>query len=718
MKPITHLGAIVALSLAYQPSAHADVNLWLDPDHYEPGGYSTIGWSAPWATGCVASASPEYGPWSGPKGIDWAQSVAPDVSTVFTLTCTNGSRSETESINLTVTGTAPPPTPTDPPPGTGGGGGNPPLAPFSLWLSPDHYEPGGYSTIGWSAPGATDCVASAAPEYGPWSGHKQTDWAQSVAPNVSTVFTLTCTNGSETQTATTTLTVTGTTTPPNDPPPGNGGDGDTPPPETPISLSLSPDNYAVGGYSTLVWSAPWATGCVASAAPEYGPWSGSKAVEWGQSVAPNASTVFTLTCTNGTQTRTASTHLTVTGSAPPPTDPPPGGGGDGGSNPNPPAELPVPPVLSTPIVLTPAPLNPADEADAPLLNFAHTANREWNYDGHVVDPNFPASNGNWDYTETTYEPWLFDRPTSWYRLYQRTGNSMYRDYFLRDLAWYASHISADGYFTPKTGEQDTKYLYITPFVLYERDTGDTRYRDVAARIWQASRAGFPNDYSEDAGMWTEREVGLHLEAAVAYYELTGDGQALARAAALVRQWSQVAGTVGAPLVSYTRHEGGGPGGTTPTELVNSPWMSALYFTAARRYWQITGDAEVLRQVSAYFDWLNANGLYDGGLAHPQHAGVTFPRYLTPSFIGDGGYDTGNMNHCLDVAGLVAFAVDAKQRRGEDATLATQRYNELRTCAAAAFDEWTRPTSYLPEFRLSPPRMWNWWMRGSYESALH
>lgn len=727
-----NLAVSIALTLVGQQAASVDtsglaIDISLSPNNYVAGDYSTIAWSATGATDCVASASPEYAPWSGHKRTDWAQSVAPEVSTIFTITCSDGTQSGSASTSLTVTGgsATPPPTSSTPTPLP-----TPPPSSQSirLSLSPNSYAVGGYSTIAWSAPGATDCVASASPDYAPWSGHKRADWAQSVAPEVSTLFTLTCNDGSQSRSASTSLTVTGGSQPTTVPsatstpiPTSIPAPTYTPLPTSipspapmlSVSLSLNPTNYSAGGYSTIAWSAPGATDCLASASPDYAPWSGYKLTDWAQSVAPTVSTIFTLTCSNGSESRAASTSLTVIGDATSTPTPP---GTSPTATPTPTPGLPVPTILPTPITLTPAPIDLADVADAPLLDFSHTANREWNYGGHNVAPDFSENYGNWDYTETTYEPWLYDRPTVWYRLYQRTDNSAYREYFLRDLSWYASHISDRGFFTPK-GSEDNKYLYITPFVLYERDTGNTQYREVAARIWQASRDSFPNNYDANSAMWTERQVGLSLEAAVAYYELTADTSALARAAALVRQWTVAAGTRGAPMVSYTRHEGGGPGGTTPQDPVNSPWMSALYFQAARRYWQITGEPEVLRQVSSYFDWLTANGLYDGSLASPELAGLTVPRYLAGSLIGDAGYDYGNIQHCLDVAGLVSFAIDAKQRRGENTAIAEQRYTELRTCAAASFNYMTRSTDYLPKYRVNPPRMWSWWVRGGYESAL-
>ena len=186
---------------------------------------------------------------------------------------------------------------------------------------------------------------------------------------------------------------------------------------------------------------------------------------------------------------------------------------------------------------------------------------------------------------------------------------------------------------------------------------------------------------------------------------------------MIRQWDSMAAATGATLVSYTQHEGGGPGGTQPADLINSPWMSAFYLQFARRYWQITGDEMPLRHASRYFDWLDANGLYDGSLFHPQFAGVTVPRYLAPSLIGDGGYDEGNLKHCADVMGVVAFAVLAKQRLGEPTARAEQRLTEMRGCTARAAANWTRDTIYLPKYRLQAPREINWQIPGLYESQV-
>ena len=365
----------------------------------------------------------------------------------------------------------------------------------------------------------------------------------------------------------------------------------------------------------------------------------------------------------------------------------------------------------------PPPPPPPGEELAKLLDFAETWDRNWNFGGHTVTAEFTEDYGYWEYDDATFEPWLFDRPTVGYRLYELTGDTRWRDKFLSDFAWYRERIDAQGIFTPK-GSDDTKYGYVTPFLLYEQLTGDQQFRPVAKRIYDSWVREWSTDFQPDGSdqLWTEREIAFALEAAIGWYQLSGDAAALNRATAIVQQWKTAAGTVGAPLVTYTQHEGGGPGGTTPQNLTNSPWMSALYFQALRRYYALTNDAEALSQISKYADWCDGNCYYDAALAHVQYSGLVFPRYLTGELIGDAGYDYGNMGHCLDIQGLLKFAIFAKEARGESLTGAQTRYAQMEACAEADFVEWTRDTEYLPKYRVNPPRKFNWQLRGFYEDA--
>lgn len=89
-----------------------------------------------------------------------------------------------------------------------------------------------------------------------------------------------------------------------------GADAQVTPPS--VTLTASPDSITVGGKSTLTWSTTNATSCTAS-----GGWSGSKATSGRRSVAPEASTTYTLSCKNSGGTTSASATVTVTPEAEP-----------------------------------------------------------------------------------------------------------------------------------------------------------------------------------------------------------------------------------------------------------------------------------------------------------------------------------------------------------------------------------------------------------------
>ena len=87
-------------------------------------------------------------------------------------------------------------------------------------------------------------------------------------------------------------------------------------------------------------------------------------------------------------------------------------------------------------------------------------------------------------------------------------------------------------------------------------------------------------------------------------------------------------------------------------------------------------------------------------------------------IGDAGPDEGNMGHALDVAGMLAFARRAKVALGQPTAAIDTRIAQMHATAAREFAYWTRPTTYLPKYRLTPPRKFNWWTRGMTEIVVN
>jgi hypothetical protein len=564
--------------------------------------------------------------------------------------------------------------------------------------------------------------------------------------------------------------ITGTTIIPAPPVSGSPTTPTTPTTPAPtVTISASPTSITSGGSSTLTWSSTNATSCTAS-----GSWTGSRGTSGTLSVTPTTTSTYTLSCTgiggsinqsttvtvntvipttpastlftsgqrvqttanlnvratassNGTLLGTQSTSAlgTITGTSVYANsinwwnvnyDT----GVDGWSSEQFLQNYVAPTTPTTPTAptqpTTPSgtgstfypPINTSDTSDAPLINFAETWARNWNFGGHsVTTTNW---SGWWDYSDTSYEPWLFDRASVGYYLYKRTNDSKWLDKFMSDFAWYRARIDANGFFTP-TSYDDNKYAYVRPFLLYERQTGDNQYRSQALNIYNMWLREFSNTYSTSIGLWTEREIGLALEVAVDYYDLTGSQAALTRANALVTQWSVMsANNGGAPLHTVTQHEGGGG-----SQMITSPWMSALYFQAAYKLYALTGNTEVLQQISRYADWMEQYGYFSGNTVGVSSV-PTAAYYLAGP---NGPYtaetpSTGDFSHCLDISNMIKFAVVAKQALGESTTAVANRQAQLKTCAAYYFADATRTTTSLPRYRVNPARSFNWWVRSTVE----
>jgi hypothetical protein len=346
-----------------------------------------------------------------------------------------------------------------------------------------------------------------------------------------------------------------------------------------------------------------------------------------------------------------------------------------------------------------------------LLDYAQTAVRNWDHGGHTVAVPFSSDYGYWEPGDTTFEPWLYDRPHLWRLLNEMTGEVGWRQLADQELAYYESRLDGRGYFRNRPGD-DIKYSYVHAW---------SANRDLQRIVFDATVAAWPNNASSQTqALWTERQLWIALDAALKFHQLNAQSAALTRARAILNQWDAACAGRGAPLVTYTQHEGGGPGGTQPTDLVSSPWMSALYFQSARALATAEPSvaAQVHRQASDYFDWLNVpanRGFYPAQAAHPQYEGLHFPAYLAGgTIIGDAGPSAGDAEHGLDVAGFVAFALASKQSLGLPTAAAELRLTHMKQAAQLAFDMNTRSTVSLPKYRVQPPRKFNWWARGLYE----
>ena len=360
--------------------------------------------------------------------------------------------------------------------------------------------------------------------------------------------------------------------------------------------------------------------------------------------------------------------------------------------------------ITTPPPTLPPPTTPPPTTNLPPnINPFLAANASDALDSALIRLGRTAMNA----AVTTYEPWLFDRATAFYKLGLWSNDSSIINYALSLVSRYYGYIDSSGNFILKPG--DAKYLYVDGAVWYEHRTGDRSLRPKAQAIYQRWLSELPSVYSSSQGFWTEREIAYALGSALGWYELSGDAAALTRARALVQQWASISSATGAPLHTLSQH-GEASGAPYGSLRMTSPWMAALFFEYLQHYERLTGDRVALQLVSNYADFLIDNCLYDGAAAGSSLRGYTLPYYLC----GDAGtyYDvaspsSGDAEHTPDVMGIMAFAVSAKRRLGIDATAALQSYNALRRSAAFVLGGTSS---------VNPPRKINWWVGSSYDST--
>ncbi|MBL8157953.1 lamin tail domain-containing protein [bacterium] len=234
------------------PTLDFDAN----PTNVTAGGTSTLSWDSTNATACVASNG-----WSGTKSLDGSQVVTVNATTTYTLACGNGVSTSTESVTVNVVAQ--------------------PSVSVDISADPTTITEGGSSELTWNSENATSCTASNG-----WSGSKDLDGTADVSPTVTTTYAIECTGPGGTAQDSVTVTVNEAQDAPD------------------VSISANPTSVTPGAgsaTSTLTWTTTDADQCLAT-----GGWSGAKALNGNQIVEPNATTTYSLECSNEAGTSTDS----------------------------------------------------------------------------------------------------------------------------------------------------------------------------------------------------------------------------------------------------------------------------------------------------------------------------------------------------------------------------------------------------------------------------
>lgn len=311
---------------------------------------------------------------------------------------------------------------------------------------------------------------------------------------------------------------------------------------------------------------------------------------------------------------------------------------------------------------------------------------------------------------TDAEPWLFDRAMTLFNLYIRTGDVHWLRHAHRAAQWYAMRVDANGIFTLK-GDDDLKYSYgaslLTDFFL----TGDSSLAAPIQRVAQAGERLWQTNYSRTQHFWTERHHAYALRAALAAYQLTGNAAQGKRARDLVGLTANMSNNAAhCPLHTMEQHEG-----DASNELICSPWMSALLSDAVMDYYIVSEDPSALNWLAGMGDYVRDHGIYDASFVHPELKDRWVPWYLAGVTYknDDNNPGWGDMEHACDVGAMTARAAWAKRQLGQsDAATVQQAAQRLMDTCQYVLNDWHRNTRTLAEWRLSPPRKFNWWFGGA------
>ncbi|MBB3228570.1 hypothetical protein FHW69_003212 [Luteibacter sp. Sphag1AF] len=224
--------------------------------------------------------------------------------------------------------------------------------------------------------------------------------------------------------------------------------------------------------------------------------------------------------------------------------------------------------------------------------------------------------------------WLFDRPSTLFKAYVRTGREDYLEAAEASYRYYMSGIRRDGFamspmcaggWTYDKKPCDVKYVYIEPILLAVGLTGDDSMHDTETvdhmmTLWDNGgwnpRAGAykaPSDY------FTERLAGLGLIETVSGYELTGDPDYLAYVKKRLdwladhqRANPDGLGNDGSWRNSWAMHENDTYDAATDVRGA-SPWMSENIIDGLWHAWLVTADPRIPGMISGFGRYLERYG---------------------------------------------------------------------------------------------------------------
>lgn len=378
------------------------------------------------------------------------------------------------------------------------------------------------------------------------------------------------------------------------------------------------------------------------------------------------------------------------------------------------------------------------EALSRIEQFAKTAVNDLR--PHVTAANYVAYEAFGE-----YEPWLYDRASTLWMVYFKTGKLKWWRHAHRASQFYSQHLRVDGSFDLRA--YDIKYSYGRCMLIDLLMTGDETLLDdieTATTPYLTDNGWYRDEYvyqeytgSESIFAYTERQQGGALLNMLDAWEATGNSTYLTRAQEIFASAFDLQQNPGTYKAGWVKDGGmphsviahsGGLGGGTGNDPCTSPWMLGIMLDATLRYYLLTEDPDALTFMADAGDYYANVSIRQG--TEGQLNGEWVPWYLASDADGVGytfsedGEST-DMEHVPDVLGAMVKCLWAKSMKGEDYTALntaiTNLYGSLNSpdwseySTNGAVGKWIRVEQATIDdgkaiFRLvgAPPRKFSWW----------
>lgn len=373
-----------------------------------------------------------------------------------------------------------------------------------------------------------------------------------------------------------------------------------------------------------------------------------------------------------------------------------------------------------------------------------TLSPQWLCASLIAGPQVPmrADNAYDRYVDTQFDwarklpssdstAWLFDRASTLYKLYVRSGRLDYLRAAVASYRFYMSHVHREGpafhfglhphseclggWAFDKVKPCDVKYVYIEPILLALALSGDDSRHDATlvrhmAAVWDSGGwSGISGAYENIDQIYTERHTGLGLIEIVAAYEVTGDEYYrldIARRIGWLQQ-HQTKNPDGQPADgswrhSWQKHEGDDYDPETDVRGA-SPWMSENIVDGLWHAWLVTADSRIPAMLTAFgrylerygwidtkswatsgHDWRDPCSGSDGQIAWYWSSSSATPEQLVKIQDSEGWYsDFHTVELGLAVALARYFETDPAERAVFDQRLARIAHSYAPACAKNA-----------------------------------